>query len=534
MKKAKQTDTFGRRCTALMLILAICYGTLVWKLYVLTTDEKLQETAAAQQTYVIEAGKVRGTVYDCNLEPMTNRTRQWITAAVASPTAVTMLRRILPESTASGVLERLQKGKPVLLNGRLPQVPGILSIQVPVRYDAGGTAVHVIGYTDASGQGVCGIEKDWDAWLAEGGGTVRVRYSADAWGRTLNGAALEESRSGDGTAGVVLTIDRRIQQMAEQVAQESLEKGAVLIVESETGAVRAMVSVPTYDPDNAAQALSAPDSPMLNRALCSYNVGSVFKLVTACSALEAEFVLPEMQCSGSLLYHGRQFQCIYGRGHGKVGLERAVAVSCNGYFIRLADEVGAKSVYEMAQKLGFGREIVLTDSIRTTVGVLPSLQDLSAPAALANFSFGQGELLASPLQVAVMIQTIANGGVQIMPSLIAGTVDENGAFSASEPAVRERVLSEETAEAVKNAMRKAISGGTAAHAAPESGDAGAKTATAETGWYQDGEAVVQAWCAGFTEKYSIVVFAENGRSGSAACAPIFKQLADGLAELAGA
>ncbi len=529
MKKKKYVYDFGRRCTALVLILTIGYGALVWRLYALATDEKLQETAAAQQTYVIEAGKVRGTIYDCNLTPLTNRTGRWMTAAVASPAAVTMLRQILPETKATEVLERLRKEKPVLLNGYVPQVPGVLSVQVPVRYD-GGTAVHVIGYTDASGQGVCGIEKDWDAHLSESGGTVQVRYRADAWGRTLNGAALEMAhRGGDGTAGVVLTIDRQIQQMAEEVARQYLPKGAILIVESGTGAIRAMVSTPMYDPDDAAQAMTAADSPLLNRALCGYNVGSVFKLVTACSALEEGIALPEMQCTGSLLYHGRQFQCIYGRGHGKVGLERAVAVSCNGYFIRLAGQLGAKSVYEMAQKLGFGREIVLTDSIRSGAGVLPTLQDLSAPAALANFSFGQGVLMATPLQVAVMVQTIANDGVQIMPMLIAGTVDENGAFTASEVPVRTRILSEETSDAVKNAMRRSLTDGTAAYAAPERGDAGVKTATAETGWYQDGEMVVQAWCAGFAGKYSIVVFAENGRSGSQACAPVFKLLADGVA-----
>ncbi len=531
MKKAKPYD-FNQRCTALLLVLTIGFGTLWHRLYVLVTDETLQAAAAAQRTYVMEVSRIRGTIYDCNLNPMTNRSQRWVTAAVASPAAVTMLRSALPESLRTDVLERLQKGKPVLLNDHLPQVPGVLSVQVPVRYSTEGTAVHVIGHIDVSGQGMCGIEKDWDALLKDSGGKVQVRYRADAWGRTLNGDALEEVRTdGDGTAGVVLTIDRNIQQMAEEIAQNRLQKGAIIITETRTGKIRAMVSTPIYDPDNAAQAMSAPDSPMVNRALCSYNVGSVFKLVTACCAAETMENLPEMYCTGTLLHHGRPFQCIYGRGHGHVGLGRAVALSCNGYFIRLAEQVGAKSVYTMAQRLGFGREITLTDSIRSSAGTMPTLQDLSAPAALANFSFGQGALMASPLQVAVMIQTIANDGVQIAPTLIEGTVDAEGQFASVEPAVRERILSEEAAEIVKRAMRMTVTEGTASHAAP-AGGAGVKTATAETGWYQNGEAVVQAWCAGFypaeTAEYTIVVFAENGRSGSATCAPIFKELAEGL------
>jgi cell division protein FtsI/penicillin-binding protein 2 len=531
MKKAKVFD-FHQRCTALLLILTVGFGALWHRLYVLATDETLQTAAAAQRTYVMEAARIRGTIYDCNLSPMTNRAQRWITVAVASPAAVTMLRRTLPASLQTDILEQLQKGKPVLLNDRLPQVPGILSVQVPVRYSAEGSAVHIIGYVDASGQGVCGIEKDWNALLQDSGGKVQMRYRADAWGRTLNGDELEEVRAGgDGTAGVVLTIDRNIQQMAEEIAQKSLPKGAIIITETRTGKIRAMVSTPGYDPDNAAQAMTAPDSPLLNRALCSYNVGSVFKLVTACCAAETLEQLPEMYCTGTLLHHGRPFRCIYGKAHGHVGLGRAIALSCNGYFIRLAEQVGAKSVYTMAQRLGFGREIALTDSIRSAAGIMPTLQDLSAPAALANFSFGQGALMASPLQVAVMIQTIANDGVQIAPTLMEGTVGDTGAFVPAEPAARERILSEEAAKIVQHAMRMTVTEGTASHAAPEGG-AGAKTATAETGWYQNGEAVVQAWCAGFcpaeTAEYSIVVFAENGRSGSAACAPIFKELAEGL------
>ena len=534
MKKAKKSYDFSRRCTALLLVMTIGFGTLWHRLYTLATDETLQVAAAAQRTYVMEAARIRGTIYDCNLNPMTNRAQRWVTAVVASPAAVTMLRRTLPEELQTNVLERLQNGKPVLLNDHLPQVPGVLSVQVPVRYSTEGTAVHVIGHIDVSGQGVCGIEKDWDALLKDSGGKVQMRYQVDAWGRTLNGDTVEEVRTGgDGTAGVVLTIDRRIQQMAEEIAQKSLQKGAIIITETKTGKIRAMVSTPVYDPDNAAQAMSAPDSPMVNRALCSYNVGSVFKLVTACCAAETLECLPEMYCTGTLLHHGRLFQCIYGREHGHVGLGRAVALSCNGYFIRLAEQLGAKSVYDMAQRLGFGREIALTDSIRSTAGTMPTLQDLSAPAALANFSFGQGALMASPLQVAVMIQTIANDGVQIAPTLIEGTMDDKGNFVPAEATVRERILSEDAAEIVQHAMRMTITEGTASHAAP-AGGAGVKTATAETGWYQNGEAVVQAWCAGFypaeTAEYTIVVFAENGRSGSATCAPVFKALAEGLAE----
>lgn len=534
MNEKGREKQMGRRCRAAGMVLTLFAAALSVRLYGLAMGSGLQQAAAAQQTYVLEAARGRGTIYDCRLRPLTNVSRKTMTAAVASPAAVTAIRQQLSEDMQQTVLTRLESGKPALFEGELaPGTAGAVTFWTEERYGEDFAAAHVIGYVDRDGAGVCGIEAAYDDLLRVGGSSVQVRYQADAWGRTLNGTDLTVQRTdSESGIGVVLTLDRDMQQLAAEVARHSLQAGAIVILESATGKIRAMVSAPDYPPDDVEAAMQQENSPLVNRTLCAYNVGSVFKLVGACCATERGDTDLTLDCTGTLTHGGRVFQCIYGNAHGQVDLTRSVALSCNGYFIRLAERTGAAPLYRMAQQLGFGAAIGLAPGISSEAGRMPALQDLSAPAALANFSFGQGVLLATPLQVAGMVQTIANDGIRVTPTLVEGTVDSEGTLSAADAPDRVRVLSADSARSVRQMMVEAVVSGTASPAAPAQGGAGAKTATAETGWMQQGEAVVQAWCAGFypadTAAYTIVVFAENGRSGSRACAPIFRQIADGL------
>ena len=171
----------------------------------------------------------------------------------------------------------------------------------------------------------------------------------------------------------------------------------------------------------------------------------------------------------------------------------------------------------------------------SAAGTLPREEDLSAPAALANFSFGQGDLLATPLQIAAMVNAIADDGLYTEPSLVQGRYAGREEVVATAASVSYRAMTSRSAELVRGYMEAAVEGGTASAGKPEAGGAGAKTATAETGSQKDGEPVIQAWCAGFypagEPRYTIVVMAENGKSGSGVCAPVFKEIADGLAAL---
>ena len=522
-----------RRSVCGFLLLMALFCVMIVRLYGISNGTELAAAAQAQQVYTLAVANTRGTVFDCKLRPITNGCTRAVTVAAATPAAVTAVRSALSAEAAADVLARMQSGKPILFNGALPKnTEGACTFFVPQYYTEYFCAPHVLGYTNADGNGVCGVEQAYNALLTACGGSVTVRYRADAWGRMLNGEALESTNTTQNGGGVVLTLDRDIQQMAERVATEALPRGAIVILESATGKIRAMVSTPAFDPQCVTDALQQKNAPLLNRALCAYNVGSVFKLVAASCAAESGETTLKQTCTGVLEHAGRTFQCINAVPHGTVGLSDAVAVSCNCYFIALAEQLGAQTVYDMAQRLGFGQSLWLTSNLVSENGVLPSLQDLSAPSALANFSFGQGDLLATPLQIAAMMQAIANDGQKIDPSLVEYTIDENGAVTPPQVLYAERVMSAHSAELVRGYMQQAVTNGSAYRAAPAHGGAGAKTATAESGWYENGAAAVQAWCAGFypseSAQYVIVVFAENGRSGSSAAAPVFRQLADGL------
>lgn len=192
----------------------------------------------------------------------------------------------------------------------------------------------------------------------------------------------------------------------------------------------------------------------------------------------------------------------------------------------------------MANRLGFGSGMLLAPGMYSADGSLPQQSELEMPAALANFSMGQGNFLVTPIQVARMVCAVANGGLMPTPRLVKGMVDDRGNVSGSyENAVPDRVFSEDIANTVKNFMIKTVDEGTGMPAKPQNGGAGGKTATAQTGWIKDGQAIDEAWFAGFypaqTPKYAIVAMCENGSAGGADAGPVFKYIADSLSARCG-
>ena len=529
-----------RRAVISFCFLIALFTGMIFRLLDLSQGETLRQAAQMQSSYVMTLGKTRGTIYDCNLNPLTNAVSLSRAVAIATPESVTAISKALPPYESSRLFEQLQKGRPVLFEwpeDAAASAAGLLAYRLPQRYTPQDGLEHIIGYVGQDGHGVTGIEQSFDTWLSECSGAVSLRYRADALGRALTGESMTlEDTTANSRSGVVLTIDERIQKIAAQAAKNHFSSGAVVVLETGSAKIRAMVSLPDYDPENLSAALEDASSPLVNRVLSAYNTGSVFKLVVACAAADQNETGMTMECTGTTDYAKRLFQCIGGVPHGTVDLSRAVAVSCNCYFIHLADTIGYQPILQMAQKLGFGRATWLANNFCAAAGSLPGARDLSAPAALANFSFGQGELLATPLQIAAMVQAIACGGIYTEPSLVEGRVSRGETVAASAAEVSSRAMTAHTAELVRGYMMDAVENGTVSDGKPETGGAGAKTATAETGSFDaDGEAVIQAWCAGFypaeQPQYVIVVFAENGKSGSRICAPVFKEIADGLAGL---
>ena len=232
--------------------------------------------------------------------------------------------------------------------------------------------------------------------------------------------------------------------------------GCILIIDVSSGKVRACVSLPDFDAANVGESLTAPDSPLLNRAFSAYAVGSVFKPVLAAAALEAgegDFI---RECPGYDALNGQVYRCAGSVPHGLVGLDGALEKSCNGYFIELGRELGPERVRQMAAALGFGKGQDIADGLRSASGVLPEAETLENEGQFANFCFGQGELLATPLQVAGMMNTIAAGGVYHTPLFVECTVDETTGEELTPLAhsSSRRVFSVQTAEKLQELQQE--------------------------------------------------------------------------------
>ena len=346
------------------------------------------------------------------------------------------------------------------------------------------------------------------------------------------------SPADSGAVGVQLTLSREIQQTAEAVANETMQSGCILVLDTANAKVRACVSRPGYDPENISASLNAPDSPLLERAFQCYAVGSVFKPVVAAAALEAGESGFVYTCPGWCTVDGRIFRCAGGIPHGEVNLVGALEKSCNGYFIRLGQALGADAVRAMAEQLGFGQAIPLTDALHTAAGVLPEREALASSGAYANFCFGQGELLASPLQVAAMMNTIACGGICRTPLLLETTLDETtGAPLTALSHVRSRrVLTKRTAAALQALLAGVVAGGTGHEAALPGQTAAGKTGTAQTGQFSGGTELKNYWFAGFAPaehpRYTIVVLQDTQAEPAFSSAAIFARVAAGLEILA--
>ena len=202
------------------------------------------------------------------------------------------------------------------------------------------------------------------------------------------------------------------------------------------------------------------NAPFLNRALCAYSVGSVFKLVTAAAALESGFTSGYMYCcSGSTEIYGQRFRCHNMAGHGLLDMENAMVNSCNPYFINLSQILTADAFHQTAEQLGFGIPISLADGFSSSAGYLQSVQELHVEAEKANLAFGQGKLLATPLHIAAMTACIANDGVYHMPWLLRGETTDGVTlqpYAESEPC---RVLCTDSAQTLQKLMCAVLSKG---------------------------------------------------------------------------
>ena len=525
----------GKRVLALYGALLFCFAGVLCRLFWLAGRQDYAARAKAQSTVTLELPPQRGNFYDCQGLPLTGLEDRWL--ALCFPGQGNYARLYAyADADGQGLLYRSRsQAAPFLVElGQDRSGQGVPCYRVPRRYARVPLCTHLLGYLDSTGQGASGLEKALEPLLAGTGARDVLVCPVTARGTLRAGQAVERVRQDSGAVDVQLTLSRSVQRAAEAVAAQEMQRGCILVLDTATAALRACVSLPGYDPENLAASLEAPDSPFLNRALQSYAVGSVFKPVLAAAALEAGLA-PAYQCTGAVVVDGQVFRCAGGVPHGQVDLADALARSCNGCFIRLGQQLGAQTLCKLAGEMGFGQPVWLAEGLWAHGGTLPEPEELAQSGQLANFSFGQGRLLASPLQVAAMMNTIANGGVFRAPYVLERTLEQStGREQTAFPHPQARqVLGPRTAAALRAMLEQTVTQGTAKDADGLVGGAGGKTGTAQTGQFTpEGVETKNLWFAGFypahSPRYTIVVLQDGCVEAEQSSAAVFARLCRAL------
>lgn len=411
------------------------------------------------------------------------------------------------------------------------------------------------GYMALDRIGKEGLERTYDTWLRGSRGVTHI--SIDALGRTVKTVEIRPPKPG---ADLHLALDWELQKVAEnalgkmlaQLRQENGEVsgGSVVVMEAKTGAVRALVSLPQYDPRPFARGitekeytklLNTPGIPLLHRAVQTNACpGSTFKLVTSSGSLRHGLCTPHsvFYCGGS--YMGAH--CFVTSGHGAISFEASLAHSCDVTYYMLGVKLGIARLAEHARAMGLGKATGI-DLPGESDGIFPDanwkwkyLGDRWYEGDTVNLSIGQGYMLVTPLQMAVVTATVANGGKVVRPHLVQQVVSYQGRV-LDRPGYRPvRRLKMDPANwaAVRQGMRGAVVYGTAVACNSEYVHVAGKTGTVENSPSSENRhGRNHTWFVSFApyespELVCVVMLEKSGGYGGSRCAPVAREIYDYL------
>lgn len=399
--------------------------------------------------------------------------------------------------------------------------PGLLAAVRKERYGPGALASHVVGYmVESEGRGASGIERAFDQTLSLGQQKI-IGAVVDGRSRLIPGLGYREKEERLSPKNVLLSLDVDLQREVERIMDRRIRKGAVVVIDPANGDILAMASRPDFKAASLASYLNESNGALINRALCAYQPGSVFKVVVAAAALEEGLtsLFQTFHCSGGVTVDGLHIPCTNLHLKENITLVEAFAHSCNSVFINLALELGPEKVTAYARRFGLGEAcgLPLTEE---EGGNIPLPEELFSRRALANSAIGQGEVMVTPLQAAAMMAALANGGRRVQPRLVLALTDREGRETARFWAKRgERILSPATVNKLKYMLHEVMARGTAQAAATTDAPAAAKTGTAESGSFRsDGQQKLNYWIAGFYPlegaRAAVAVFADDLKEGT--------------------
>lgn len=507
------------------------------------------------------------------------------------------------------VVENLTREEIARVAVNAPYLPGVrIEVGRSRRYPFGSLAVHCTGYVAAVSEneltgdpvlelpdfriGKSGIEKVHDLEMRGTAGQRQVEVNA--LGRIIRKLPGDEGEPG---RDVRLSIDINLQRFAterlargnaeripvddpraqlalskatpelaaESESQDTIlvdkdgevvdaESGSVVVMDVHSGELRALVSVPGYDPNPFNHGLSAKDweellsnprSPLTNKAIAGqYPPGSTFKMLVCLAALEADMAGPETRffCPGYLELGDTRFHCWKRGGHGHVDMNGAVEQSCDVYFYEIAKRIGIDRIEAMARRLGLGQALDI-DLPGERRGLIPSrewkLATRGEPWQRGETlvaAIGQGFVLATPLQLATMTARMVNGGREVVPRLVR---DLNAGSQASFPSLG---LDPRDLDLMRQAMSAVVNGshGTARKVRSRDGEPaiGGKTGTSQVKritmaqraagltkakdqpWRDRDHALFVGFAPVEAPRYAVAVVVEHGGGGSSMAAPI--------------
>lgn len=336
------------------------------------------------------------------------------------------------------------------LNLNTPNLPGVVPLSGQTRrYPKSGVFSHIVGYVGTPDPddvnkdddpllrqptfqiGKTGVEEVVDKRLRGSSGQLKIEVNA--LGRIVREWPNEGGKAQSGS-DVYLTLDAGLQTFsAEQFGEDS---GGAALMDVETGELRVLLSMPTFDSNLFVSGLtqmqmdelnSNPKRPQFNKVLGGgFPPASTFKMAVALAGLEAGIIAPDetITCTGKTKLGNRDFHCWKRRGHGKVNLHDSLKYSCDTYYYEMAQRMGMEPINAMARRLGLGQNYDMGLGGQNS-GILPDdewkrrrLNEGWRTGDTFNASIGQGFVLATPLQLTVMTARMANGRMSVSPFLI--------------------------------------------------------------------------------------------------------------------
>ena len=521
-KKKMRNTLFITFLILLLLLSRICYIEFI-------QGKELQVLAYEQQVQKRTVNPRRGTIYDSS-EKYTLAISSTAYTVSVNPTNIpndkkeliakklteifdldyeTVLKKVSKRSSIETIVKKIEKDKADEL--RIWLLENNIDTGVNIDEDSkryypySNLASQVIGFCGGDNQGLDGVEAKYDDILSGTAGSIS--RATDATGEEIgtDGEVYTPAINGD---DIVLSIDMTIQSIVEKYLAEACidnsctDGGNIVVMNPKTGDILAMATYPSYnlnEPysinngemknnwDNMEQSEKSKNLQAMwrNKAISdTYEPGSVFKLITASSALEEGITDTdrngEFVCTGSITVAGARIKCWrYYRPHGSESLRQGLMNSCNPVFIGLGQKLGVDNYYKYLNKFGLlAKTGVMLPGEANSIFIA---QNKCGPVELATISFGQ-RFEITPIQLVTAVSSIANGGNLLTPRVVKAIINSETGERTDLPVENKgTVISKETSDKVLSMMESVVSDGTGKNAKVEGYRRGGKTGTSEDG-----------------------------------------------------